>query len=641
MAQVKQNNNILSTVIVLIYAIMPLVYVKSLVDNTLVPHQLFASIGLIVLALLMFTSKGVKNLSPGILLASFTGFVIINVLAINSSINPVEGWATVSRYMVSLGMLTALMILFQSKKLEAGHLIKGVMIFGSLAAIVTLFELLKALGSGDFISNIYVVSGTFSHKNLLSSVLMLSLPFAIMGAITMDKGWKKLGLVLSFLLVVEIFVLRTRGVWLGVFVSAATFIFLFYSVRKRLSLDVKFPIKPIAIAGGIAAVLLVALFSASQVNEDVSNTTNLENRFVFWNNSMEMLKEHPMLGVGPGNWKINFPKYGLAGLESSVAQGVTQVQRPHNDYLWVLTEGGPLALIFFLGIFIAAFMRLAKNLKHVDNKNDLAIDLAAGFGLVAYLMFSLTDFPLERVSHGLLVMALIGVLFRNGVEGEKSGFMVPAKVVFAVIFGLGVFSTWVSADRWKGEKASVKILEANRMRNAQRIIPASDEAINRFYNMDNFANPIRYYSALGRLVSGDKAGALRDGLESYEIAPYNVVVVNQMGNIYRSQNQPDQALEYYKRATDISSIMEAARMSSAEIYLEQGDYLSAFNEMRFLLRKTKGPRYQKIMETVLPAVVNNYEKHGKYTGVVNYMRERNPQTPAQMVQLFRERKVKD
>ena len=76
-------------------------------------------------------------------------------------------------------------------------------------------------------------------------------------------------------------------------------------------------------------------------------------------------------------------------------------------------------------------------------------------------------------------------------------------------------------------------------------------------------------------------------------------------------------------------------MSSAEIYLDKGDYLSAYGEMKLMFRDTKGPRYQRIMEAILPAIVNNYEQHGKYTSLVQYLRNKNPQSAAQMVALYR------
>ncbi|WP_417599709.1 O-antigen ligase family protein [Owenweeksia hongkongensis] len=636
MAQAKQKNNILSTITMLLFALMPLVYVKTLVDKTLIPHQLFGSVGLVLLILAMLANKSISKAKVGWMLLSFVGFLVINMIAVSAAINPVESWATISRYMLSFGVLTALTVLFQAKKLNPESLIKGVVIFGTIAGVITLFEILKALGSGDFISNIYVVSGTFSHKNLLSSVLMLCLPFAIMGAVILEKGWKSLSLFLTFLLIAEVFVLRTRGVWLAVFISAFAFLLMFFTLRKRQSLDVKFPIKQVGLAAGIAVVLLIALFSAAKVSSSVSDTANLENRFVFWNNSVEMLKENPVLGVGPGNWKINFPKYGLQGLENSVLQGITHVQRPHNDYLWVLTEAGPLALIFYVGIFALAFLQLAKSFKQPLNKKDLTIDISVGFGLMAYLVFSLTDFPLERTSHGLLVVAMLALVFRNVQLDQVKGFNVSARALLVIILGLGVFSTTVCAYRWQGEKASVKVLDANSHRNAQRMIPAAEEALNPYYNMDNFANPIRYYSSLGKLVLKDINGAMQDGLEAVDVAPYNIIALNQLGNVYKAQKQTDLALETYDKATEISPVMEAARMSSAEIYLDKGDYISAYGEMKYMFRNTKGPRYQKIMEAILPALVGNFEEHGEYNSLVQYLRSKNPKTPAQMLAFYRE-----
>ena len=282
-----------------------------------------------------------------------------------------------------------------------------------------------------------------------------------------------------------------------------------------------------------------------------------------------------------------------------------------------------------------AFLRLAKKFRQPLNKTDLAIDLSVGFGLMAYLVFSLTDFPLERTSHSFLVMALLALAFRKDVAGEGKGFAFSGKPLLILILGLAVFSTIVCSYRWQGEKASVKILEANAQRNAQRIIPAAEEALNPYYNMDNFANPIRYYSSLGKLVLQNTQGAMQDALEANDVAPYNIIAINQLGNVYKAQKQTDLALETYGKATEISSVMEAARMSSAEIYLEKGDYLAAYGEVRYMFRDTKGPRYQKIMEAVLPAIVHNFEEHGKYKSMVHYMRGKNLKSPAQMLEVYR------
>jgi O-antigen ligase/tetratricopeptide (TPR) repeat protein len=69
-------------------------------------------------------------------------------------------------------------------------------------------------------------------------------------------------------------------------------------------------------------------------------------RWQYWQASAKMYGDHPLTGVGPGNFSQCYPRYKPAEALESVAD-------PHNFVLSVLTEYGPLGLIGFLAmIFI-------------------------------------------------------------------------------------------------------------------------------------------------------------------------------------------------------------------------------------------------------------------------------------------------
>ncbi len=634
MAVSKQKQGLYPIVLLILFALLPLFKISTLVDHTLVPRQLLASVGTALLLLMILFSSPTKTLPLGLVSLSFGGFILMNFISVSAAINSVESWATISRYLLSFSFLITLIYLFHHKLITAQHLIKAVVLFGGLAAVITLFQLLKAVGSGEFFSNIYTVTGNFSHKNLLSSALMLSLPFAIMGASTLEKMWKKGSLILVFLLVIEMFVLRTRGVWLSVFIAAFTAFLVFMVIRKKPGLQASFPYKLVGLGAGIAVLLLVVLFSASGVQESVTDTTNLNKRLVFWNNSVEMIKENPAIGVGAGNWKINFPKYGLGGLDYNVVQGITHVQRPHDDYLWVLTESGPLGLIFFLGIFVAAFWYLSASFRKSASKTDMAIDLSITFGLIAYLVFSLTDFPLERTSHNLLVMGLIALIFRNGLPTSKLS--VKTMPLMVVLLAGVVFSLVVSSYRWQGEKHSVEVLQANASRNAQRIVPAAEAAINPFYNMDNFANPVYYYSSLGKLVLKRTDEALQDALMAYDLAPYNIITLTQIGNVYKTKKDFDEAIKYYDLATDISPAFEVGRFSKAEIYLNRKEYVKAYEELNKINPYTSDPRFAQQMPFTIQQLVATRNEHNKYPGLMRFMSSKRLKTADDYVRAYRE-----
>lgn len=632
MATTKPRQSVFAVIIFILFILLPVFKATNVVDHTLVPRQLLVSVGTGVLLLAMLASGLKAKLNIGLVAFIFLGFLLMNFISVSAAINPVESWATISRYLLAFAFLVSLQYLLQNGLLKASQLIKTLVVFGGIAAIITLFQLMKALGSGEFFSDIYSVTGNFSHKNLLSSALMLAFPFAIMGAATLEGAWKKGSLVLVFLLVMEMFVLRTRGVWLAVFVGAISTFLIFLWINRKSKLKLQFPYKLVGAGAGIALVLVIILFSARGVQESVTDTTNLDKRIVFWNNSLEMLKEHPVIGVGAGNWKINFPKYGLDGLDYNVVQGITHVQRPHNDYLWVLTEAGPLALLFFLGIFAFTFRQLVANLRKAASKQEVAIDFAIAFGLIAYMVFSITDFPLERSSHNILLMSLIALGFRNGIN--TSIVKMKASPVMIVLLGGVIFSLVVSAYRWQGEKHSVDVLAANSTRNPRQIIPAAEDAVNPFYNMDNFANPIYYYSSLGKLVLKRPDEALDDALMAYEIAPYNIITLTQLGNVYRSKGNLQEAMKYYDMATNISSRFEVGRFTKSELYLNQEEYVKAMRELWHVNPFTTDPRMKQQLPYAMQQLYRSREEHGQFPGLMRFMGQHKLQTPEDYMQMY-------
>lgn len=645
----QQKSGLISNVYFLLFALMPLVYINSVVDNTLVPRQVFASLVLLVAGLVAWQSgQKLSNFQFGWPMILFSAFLIVNVLSINQAINPVDSYATVSRYMLMFGFLALTLQLVRSKVLEINRMIGGIIVFTGISALIALFKIFQLLGSGDFVVDIYEVSGSFGHKNLLSSALMLGLPFAIMGSVIFPGSLhRRLSLALTLLVVAEIFILRTRGVWLATFVAAGVGLTAFFTQRSRMKLVFTFPFRWLGIGFLTAVVLMIGLFLTEGFRDNVADRSNLDRRIVFWQNSMDMIADHPLLGVGAGNWRINFPKYGLshnqeAGsefrLDQNVYQGITHIQRPHNDYLWLWSEAGPLAALSYFGFFILSLITAWQNLGRAEKTSQLAYDLLSIFGITAYLVFSVTDFPIERTSHQLLALSLAVLAFRHPINGK---FTLPFRsfLMLLLLFFLG--SLWVGAKRWQGESHTIDIHDANSTRNARKIIPAVDEAENAFYNMDQYANPLRYYSSIGKLAMQDLPGAFEDIQQAYAIHPYNIIVLNQMGNVYKMQGNLDEALKYYRSSVEISRWFESGRLNLAEVYMKKGDPVNALKALSFIKRTSRNPKFLELLAQSLPQVVEGYPEHRRFGPLVEYLQRRNPQSREQYVQYFLEFKLPD
>lgn len=155
-------------------------------------------------------------------------------------------------------------------------------------------------------------------------------------------------------------------------------------------------------------------------------------RIDIWKTLFHVWKENP-LGIGPRNFNLidlnqyrewihqNTPLtaklfYGEAAMNNGL-QGIDLnktghfVTDPHNHYVGLFTESGPLALLAFLSYLLAAFV-LAIRHSHVKNNWTSAFGEAAAGGL--FLMSSASVMvALFYQSGGIITIMLIGFLLTS------------------------------------------------------------------------------------------------------------------------------------------------------------------------------------------------------------------------------------
>lgn len=142
------------------------------------------------------------------------------------------------------------------------------------------------------------------------------------------------------------------------------------------------------------------------------NNTSVAGRIFTWNVTRNIIRDHPVSGVGTGNFKVVYPLY--------KAQAIATLQKidyppdfferreyAHNEYLELWAESGFLALLFFLlflsSYFVAVFSLLNKLPK---NKRPLLIGMISS--IVSIILFSVIFFPLQLPSSGILFFFLMG-----------------------------------------------------------------------------------------------------------------------------------------------------------------------------------------------------------------------------------------
>ncbi|MES2689459.1 MAG: O-antigen ligase family protein [Bacteroidota bacterium] len=564
-------------VLTILLASLPLIYNTNGVDPNLLPRQLAVSAYIILASCVLFFNK--RGTGPSINLLFpflFIGLAICYWLSLNNAINVVEARYTALKITTYVSAFLVSYFLFRSGIITIKHVAAGFTISLAITIALVLRDvfILNKLGIGLFESdNVYKINATFGHKNLLSAYLLFTLPFAAIQWKISNRKWLKLLVILIMVAALAlIVVLQTRAVLLALVAgTTATSIvsMLAYSNKKGSKLI------PLII-------LLVVLLFASGLYilrgkfSVITRTESFKERAALWENSWHMLKEYPM-GVGAGNWQIMLPKYGIQKFYEfnyRVSEGLTTFQRPHNDFLWVACETGVIGGVIFCALFILLLFYLYRKIKDPEHEESRFINQVL-FGLVvAYAMVSLVDFPLERMEHSFL-FALVAAYISSS-PGNKKWNLPFNKWLFLVPVLLSVFIIYVARQRWHSETCLKKMYRAHAGGNWPQLISYGEKANTDYMNMDYFSLPISWYIGVAYFASGNVAAAKAHFLQAYQINPYQVHVLNNLGVCYEKEKNYEKALPLLEQAHAISPTFSDGISTLAGAYYNTQRYDDAW-----------------------------------------------------------------
>lgn len=130
-----------------------------------------------------------------------------------------------------------------------------------------------------------------------------------------------------------------------------------------------------------------------------------------WRATWNLIKDHPLAGVGFGGYWIAITKY-------HAASGQTTPQEAHNDYLEVLASGGVIGVA--IGIWFAvALVKTARRKLRTTHLYQRAVTLGALAGILTVAIHSLVDFGLHITINALFFTVLVSLININVAEPER------------------------------------------------------------------------------------------------------------------------------------------------------------------------------------------------------------------------------
>jgi O-antigen ligase len=384
-------------------------------DRYLVPKALVLHLTALGLFLLGFPSlKAPRWGMVEWLLIAFVGWSAASAALASNRWLALEGWA--------IG-LSSLVLLLALRDLSARH--HWPVLIGVITAVVVGAALGVAQAYGadwEFLGDSRPPGGTFGNRNFLAHLSVLAMtPLAVTVVRVRHRRWLLPALLGIVILAAAVVLTRSRAAWLGGIGGLATAALTLIVARWGGVHRSRWRLVAVAAALAIAAVAAVLLPNQLDWTTDSPYAQTLSRltafgegsgrgRLIQYRNSIGLTKEDPVLGVGPGNWFVHYPRVASDGDPSYAGhQSIPTNPWPSSDWVAFLTERGVLGALLLLVTGLSAAGRVLSRAR--SPQSDDAYAAAAVVGLMATAVITgMFDAVLLLAAPSYLVWSITGLM---------------------------------------------------------------------------------------------------------------------------------------------------------------------------------------------------------------------------------------
>lgn len=545
----------------LFFIVAPFLYTEAVID----PSNTLRAITLPLLLLLFFVSGSIRCLPANYVLLYLAAFFGWALMGLSTAFSSAEVYFELSKFlafMVSVLFFTN--ALYQDKTALLWAL--RVTITTAIFSIGYLLAQLPNLNR----SSVFLLHPFYEHHNTIAAALLAITALQAYDYFVSHKTEKWHAVINFVLLVVLLLILQVRSVYLGLAVGAALYAVLMWSQKKMVKL---LPSAVIILA--LSFMYTNGSSSATTVVEakpGIQSTESLTERLQFWSKTMAVIKEHPLVGCGLGNWQFNYAKTGIGGIKN-LEKGIT-AQHPHNEALSIWAETGTIGLVL---VVLFAFF-LFRQIRYAIGHAPTAPLFIVVCGLVAILCDALFSFPKERYLTVFSSAVLFAVLLHElNLSAElKSNKVLPVKL----FLGLGLLITIVIGFyRFKGEYYTKELLKFQTAGDARAVLKAGAKAESAFYASDPTSSPIAGYLGAAYYALLRPDSMVMQCQRALELSPYDYESLSNLGFALTRYGDKFEARRVLEEALRINPKYDGARLNLAILDFSQGKYEDAYHQL--------------------------------------------------------------
>ena len=571
------------------------------VDNMASQWLLLSVVNLIYIVVAL-VQKGKANNQANIIkdpiFRSYLVFFCIGLLSILVSLNKVESLIELSRGIV---LISSIWVFYHILK-------KGAFSFKQISGIITIILLLEVI---YYFVNLYLstswyglpnTKGIASNINIEAISVLLKMPFALYLYSKTDNSLKRKTALIGLMLGTSIlFVISSRASFLALMaVSLITVI----SYRKEIK-KLVFPL--VALLSGF---LLAVLYINPAISTDGGRLNNLSiinesslTRLEFYKEAWESILQHPLLGVGIGNWKI----FSIAA-HKEIVSGYIVPYHAHNDFLQIAAEIGVFGLLAYGSVFIFALIGIYK----CHKKGEQQIALALLSFLAVYAIDAMLNFPISRPMIQMpLLFVLALIISKTGQKEDTHSNLKALPIALIILLMPAVYSSAKVLDSFRKQDALLKdfgkqkfdtplayieSIDDNYPNLGATTLPiksikanyyTNDSVVSRLLNLASLENPFIKYPQVLKSIRFRTAQNLDSSMyyakEAFEGIPQNELHV----------------INYLSVLTVLKDSLEADRVFERVKHMNSLNIWNAYLLTNITLERQLNPALEKIVEESL------------------------------------------
>ncbi|MFN4218695.1 MAG: tetratricopeptide repeat protein [Candidatus Bipolaricaulia bacterium] len=482
--------------------------------------------------------------------------------------------------LVYFGLLGLLIVNTVESERDIKILLGALVLSASIASGYGLLQYYGRLpGPPGFLGGSSAMIATFGNPNYLAGFLAHLIVPAISLSLVSESRWVRFALlVILIMMTAALVAANSVGAWLAA-LFAAIFFFagaLLFRLGRALHAQRRWVFVIVIVLGltvwlqappGPLNALIGRAASAQESVNPIDQIAQFFQRLWAENSGIarswnwwigyEMLKAHPFVGVGLGDYKVEFLEYKARFKETPLGQQynfyLPRAIQAHNDYVQLIAELGLIGFIA-LGFFVGTLLRSAHSFVRSGESAERRLWVVALVaGGVAFATDALVSFPLHLPASELNLVLLISLLYTRPLLGSEPTVTLGTKAKIAVGATAFVLALTVSFFTYRDWQADISLDEG-----------------------ESEINNLRYETARSALERSVALG----------IAPGKALYY--LGVIYAEQGELRRAREYFERSLKTYPT-ENAYIQLAELDLRLGETQRAREHLQTLLRLDPEP----------------------------------------------------